>query len=130
MTRWYLDTSAALKLIVEEPESQALSDSITSTQPQLVGCYLLETEVRRAVQRYPELTQSDAVALIDGIDLYEVPPSLFRDAGLLPGESLRSLDALHLAAALRLDVNSLITYDTRMADAAETVGLSVLSPGR
>jgi predicted nucleic acid-binding protein len=58
-----------------------------------------------------------------------VPSSLFREAGLLPGVGLRSLDALHLAAALRLDVDAVLTYDTRMVDSAAELGLRAFGPG-
>ena len=128
MRRWYLDTSAAMKLLVAEAETEPLSTWITGAQRQLVACYLLESEVRRAVQRYPDLGQVDAVALLDGVDLYEVPPSLFREAGLLPGEHLRALDAIHVAAAVRLGVDGLVTYDHRMAAGVRAVGLPVVSP--
>ncbi|MEO7126526.1 MAG: type II toxin-antitoxin system VapC family toxin [Nakamurella sp.] len=129
MSCWYLDTSAALKLLVDESESSALAHAIESHQPEALACYLLETELRRAALRYPSLTQDDVRTLLDGVSLYAVPPSLFRQAGLLPGENLRSLDALHLSAALRLGVDEFVTYDTRMIVAARAVGMSVLSPG-
>lgn len=48
--------------------------------------------------------------------------------GLLPGGHLRSLNALHLTAALRVDADIMVTYDQRQADAAETAGLPVLAP--
>ncbi len=57
-----------------------------------------------------------------------MPASLFREAGLLPGERLRSLDALHLAAAVRIGVDRLLTYDARMGTAARELGLAVLAP--
>lgn len=63
------------------------------------------------------------------MDLYEVPPSLFREAGLLPGVGLRSLDAIHLAAAVRLGVAAVLTYDSRMREAARGLGLEVVAPG-
>lgn len=85
MTRWYLDTSAALKLVVEEAESSALARFIDDAEADLVACWLLETEMRRAAQREPVLTQSVVSDFLDGIDLYEVPASLFREAGLFPG---------------------------------------------
>jgi predicted nucleic acid-binding protein len=47
---------------------------------------------------------------------------------LLPGRNLRSLDALHVAAALRVGADVMITYDTRQADAAGASGLRVESP--
>ncbi len=129
MSRWYLDTSAALKLLIEAEESDALARAIDGSAPDLVGCWLLDTELRRAAQRETSLTQEDVSDFLDGIDLYEVPTSLFREAGLLPGTNLRSLDALHLAAAVRIGVDHLVTYDSRMSDSARTLGLNVISPG-
>ena len=128
MNRWYLDTSAALKLVVQEPESDALAHSIRDEDVDLVACCLLETEVRRAVYRAAPLTQGIATHLLEGVALYEMPSSLFREAGLLPGENLRSLDALHLAAAIRIGVDRVVTYDVRMTDAATSLGLPVFAP--
>lgn len=128
MSRWYLDTSAALKLIVEEPESEALAGAIDEEGRDLVACLLLETELRRAMHRHPALGQELASDVLDGVSLYEVPGSLFREAGLLPGAALRSLDALHLTAAVRLSVDAVVTYDVRMVDAARSLGLRTLSP--
>jgi predicted nucleic acid-binding protein len=129
VSRWYLDTSAAMKLLVEEAESDALAREIDAAAPDLVACWLLETELRRAAQREPALTQQDVTDLLDGVDLYEVPSSLFREAGLLPGVNLRSLDALHLAAAVRIGVEHMVTYDVRMIASAHVLGVRVLSPG-
>lgn len=126
---WYLDTSAAMKLLVSEPESAALANTVSTDNPDLVASYLLETELRRAVMRFAQLTQTDAVRLLESVDLYDVPPSLFREAGLLAGVGLRSPDAIHLAAAVRLGVDHLATYDERMISAARDVGVNVVSPG-
>lgn len=128
MSTWYLDTSAALKLLIEEDESDALAVAIDDEGPDLVGCWLLETELRRASQRESALTQEVVSDFLDGIDLYEVPASLFREAGLLAGPSLRSLDALHLAAAVRIGVDHVVTYDIRMSGSARTLGLAVIAP--
>jgi len=128
LSRWYLDTAAALKLVVEEPESDALARAIDREQADLVSSWLLETELRRAAQREEALNQGIITGLLDGIGLYEVPASLFREAGLLPGAGLRSLDALHLAAAVRIGVDHVVTYDARMTDSARELGLGVLAP--
>ncbi|WP_224274872.1 type II toxin-antitoxin system VapC family toxin [Nocardioides lacusdianchii] len=128
MRRCYLDTSAAVKLLVAEAESDALVDELRREQSTLVACLLLETELRRVVAREPGLTQQVVTQLLRGVDLYELPPPLFAEAGLLPGAGLRSLDALHLAAAIRLEVESVITYDVRMVEAATLLGLDVLAP--
>ena len=128
MSRWYLDTSAAMKLMVEEAESDALARAIDDEGPDLVASLLIETELRRAAHRAPALSQIGVTDLLGSISLYELPPSLFAEAGLLPGAALRSLDALHLASAVCLGVESVVTYDQRMAVAATELGLSVVSP--
>lgn len=128
MTRWYVDTSAALKLLVEEVESTALAETLDDESPALVSCLLLETELRRAVARAPQLTQTVVTDLLEAVDLHELPPALFVEAGLLPGANLRSLDALHLAAAVRLEVDGVLTYDRRMAAAVESLGMRVIAP--
>ena len=128
MSVWYLDTSAALKLLIEEPESPALAQTVDREQPDLVAGWLLETELRRAAQRLPALGMDVVSEFLAGVSLYEMPGSLFREAGILPGETLRSLDALHLAAAVRIGVDLVLTYDVRMADSARLLGLPVLSP--
>lgn len=128
MSRWYLDSSAALKLVAEEPESGALARVLDAEQPDLVACWPLETELRRVVHRQAALSHELVTGLLDGVALYEMPASLYREAGLLPGAGLRSLDALHLAAAIRIGVDAVVTYDARMARSARDLGLSVLAP--
>lgn len=129
MSRWYIDTSAATKLLVDEDESAALAGELDARRPDLVASYLLETEIRRVVHRVPTLTHGSATRLLDSIGLYDCPPSLSREAGLLPGPALRSLDALHLATAVRIGVDAVLTYDLRMGEAARALGLTVVAPG-
>lgn len=129
MTRFYLDTSAAAKLLVDEVESAALAAWADGADVRLLATHLLETELRRFANRH-DLPQADVSAVLARIDLYDLPPSLYREAGLRPGKSLRSLDALHLAAAIRLDAEALVTYDIRLAEAAGGIGLSVHAPVR
>lgn len=117
-----------MKLLVAEAESDALVEELRRQQSTLVACLLLETELRRVVAREPALTQQAVTQLLRGVDLYELPPPLFAEAGLLPGATFRSLDALHLAAAIRLEVEAVITYDARMAEAAASLGMTVLAP--
>ncbi|MET3961734.1 putative nucleic acid-binding protein [Marmoricola sp. OAE513] len=127
MSRWYLDSSAALKLLAQEAESAALARHLDDEAPDLVACTLLETELRRSVARHANLTQQAVSDFLDGMDVYETPPSLFREAGLLPG-ILRSLDALHLAAAIRIGADCVVTYDRQMTTAAGALGLAVRAP--
>lgn len=128
MSRWYLDTSAALKLVLAEPESDALAQALDETTTDLVATWLLETEMRRASHRLEGLTQEAVTEVLDAVTVYELPSSLFREAGLLPGVDLRALDALHLAAAVRIGVEAVVTYDARMTRSARQLGLSVIAP--
>lgn len=59
-----------------------------------------------------------------------MPASLFRQAGVIAGAHLRTLDSLHLSAATRIGVDAIVTYDERLADAARSLGLSVIAPGK
>jgi uncharacterized protein len=127
MTRYYLESSAAAKLMVGEAESQALRTWCDRDEVELVGSDLVETELRRIAQRR-EIPQQAATAVLDGIDLHEITRSVFAEAGLLPGRLLRGLDALHLASALHLGVTAVATYDERLGDAARAVGLEVVAP--
>ena len=102
MSVWYLDTSVALKLLIEEAESPALAQTVDSEQPDFVACWLLEIELRRAAQGLGMLGMAAISDFLTGVSLYEMPGSSLREAGILPGETLRSLDALHLAAAVRI----------------------------
>lgn len=127
MNAYYLDTSAAAKLLVEEAESVPLAAWADAPDRALVATHLLETELRRFAVR-EQLPQRDVSAILDRVDIHDLPPSLYRQAGLLPGERLRSLDALHLAAAIRLDVAAIVTYDVRLTEAAGDLGVPVHAP--
>ena len=128
MSVWYLDSSAALKLIVDEEESDALVRTLKTQAPTLVSSILLETELRRAVHRHPVLTQVVVTELLTRVNIYEIAPAWFTAAGLLPDASLRSLDALHVACAIRLRADRIVTYDRRMQQAAWAVGIPCESP--
>ena len=78
----------------------------------VVSCCLLETELRRLATRI-DLAQENVTELLNRIELAEVDAVVHRQAGLLPGRALRSLDAIHIVAAQRLDAAVLITYDHR-----------------
>jgi hypothetical protein len=126
----YVETSAAAKLLVEEPASSRLAarlDDAVGQDDAVLSSMILETELRRLAVRV-DLAQSAVTELLDRFDLLDIDRSLYREAGLLPGRHLRSLDAIHLAAALRLGADAMVSYDQRQADAADLVGLPVLAP--
>ncbi|MGI8948064.1 MAG: type II toxin-antitoxin system VapC family toxin [Ornithinimicrobium sp.] len=126
MTILYLDTSATVKLLVEEAESAALAQHLDRPDVEPVACLLLETELRRFTVRHG-LPQADATHILDAVSLYDMPRSLYYEAGIRPGRHLRSLDGLHLGAAVRLGADAVATYDLRMQDAATELGLAVLA---
>ncbi|MBU8578048.1 type II toxin-antitoxin system VapC family toxin [Brevibacterium luteolum] len=125
----YVDTSALAALLKPEPESESLERWLDDTSAALVSSDLLETELRRVAVR-DGLSQTDVTALLDGVALAALDRAVFRNAGFLPMEMLRTLDALHLEAAIRLDADAMLTYDQRLALAAEAAGLTVIAPGR
>jgi uncharacterized protein len=126
----YVETAAAAKLLVEEPSSSRLAarlDDAVDADHALLSSMLLETELRRLAVRV-DLAQTAVTQLLERFDLVEIDRSLYREAGLLSGRHLRSLDALHLAVALRAGADVMVTYDQRQADAADAAGLPVLAP--
>lgn len=126
----YLDSSAATKLVMEEPESAALLSYLSSTPSEhdmMTSSILLETELRRAAARN-RVDQKRVTAMLDRLDLTGLERDMFTAAGLLPGEHLRSLDALHIVAALRTPADVFVSYDARQSDAARACGLAVVTP--
>jgi predicted nucleic acid-binding protein len=96
---------------------------------ELVASVLLETELRRTAARNEAMSQSEVTEVLARFRLLDPDRALFTEAGLLPGSNLRSLDALHLAAALRAEADAVVTYDSRQAEAARNAGLPVRTPG-
>lgn len=125
----YVDTSALAALLKPEPQSESLERWLDETSATLVSSDLLETELRRVAVR-DGLSQTDVTALLDGVALAALDRAVFRNAGFLPMELLRTLDALHLETAIRLDADAILTYDHRLGQAAESAGLTVIAPGR
>lgn len=123
----YVESSAAAKLLVEDAASARLAAHLDALPEAPMSCLLLETELRRLAVRVG-LAQQAVTAVLDRFDLVEPDRTTYRDAGLLPGPHLRSLDALHIAAALRVDAGVMISYDERQLAAARAVGLATLSP--
>jgi predicted nucleic acid-binding protein len=127
----YLDTSALVKLVVAEPETRALRAWLREeTDRTLVACDVARTELVRAVRRTAPDRVVQARAVLDSVTLTSVTTALFEEAGRLDPTGMRSLDALHLAAALDLgdDLVSLVTYDDRLARAAQANGITVTTP--
>lgn len=126
----YLDSSALLKLVVEEPESWALSDYVGDSRS--LSSDLSLVELPRAVRRLGLGSRplSLAAKVLDGLELLRLDDEILARAGDVSSPALRSLDAIHLASALSLgrELDALVTYDRRLASAAADAGLRVESP--
>lgn len=132
MTVWYLDSSAIVKFAVAERESAALLAWRERLAPDdvLMTCELAVAEVLRAVGRVDGDTDV-ALAHLDALDQLVVDRDLLLAAGRLRPADMRTLDAIHLAAAAAVgdDLAGVVTYDERMAEAARDLGLTLLAPG-
>ena len=136
MPLFYADASALVKLVRDEPESQALRTFLDEAD--LVSCELVLTEIPRAIRRAaahdrrlsvdPLLDRAGQV--VDALGLLALDRAVLLAAGALSELALRALDAIHVAAALDLaPVDGFVTYDERQAAAARLAGLRTLSPG-
>ena len=129
----YVDSSALLKRYIDEPESPQCERHLLA-DPRWVTAALTHVEVRRNLAR-----------LLDGADLVAAQTYHRRDwerlnvvaldartlelaAEIAESTGARSLDALHLAAAMRLGVGAItvLTYDVRQAQVARRLGVPVI----
>ncbi len=125
----YLDSSAIVKLAVEEPESQVLRTYLRRRRP-FVSSALARTEVLRALLLEGEAGVARGRAVLGRIDLVRVNDRILNAAGTILPTELRSLDAIHLASAqlLGADLGQLVGYDERMLATARELGITVVSP--
>lgn len=133
MSVWYLDSSAIVKFAVVERESAALAAwrGDLGSGDVLMTCELAVAEVLRAVGRV-DGDMDVALAHLDALEQLVVDRDLLLAAGRLEPVGIRTLDAIHLAAAVTAgkDLVGVVTYDERMADAARDLDLAPLAPGR
>lgn len=127
----YLDASALVKLIIDEPETQALQADLVN-RGGLVASRLSLLEAQRAVARRPDARRISTIGEVsEALVLIEMDQKLVETAAAIHPIALRSLDAIHLASALAAGEPpvEVITYDQRLADAARANGLTVVQPG-
>jgi uncharacterized protein len=130
VTTAYLDSSAFVKLIAPEAETGALRRYLRRHDHWL-SASLLRAEVLRVALKSGEPERLVAARRqLRHLAYLEVTRELLDQAGVLRPPEIRTLDAVHLAAALSLedDLDELVTYDTRMAAAAQASGLAVAIP--
>ena len=128
----YFDTSAIVKLVVVEPESDALVRALVRW-PDRVSSALARVEVHRALWRAgaSRAAHARADAVLSALVLVRPDEPVLSQAASFRDPHLRALDAIHLATALTLgdDPDAFITYDARLALAANRLRLPVLHPG-
>lgn len=130
----YLDTSALMKLIRREAESDALADWLDTQGPApWVSSMLIEVELPRALRRIEPALLADVPAIVARVARYEIDEVVRAAAAAYPDTALRSLDAIHLAtgdAVFGSQLTAFVTYDERLLTAAADAGLPTAAPGR
>jgi predicted nucleic acid-binding protein len=126
----YIDTSALVKLVTAESESLALRSWIHTDSSVLVSSDLARAELLRTVRRAAPNLAVRTRAVLDSITLMVLTTATFEAAGILDPTILRTVDAVHVAAALEPggDLDGLVTYDQCLADAARSNGIAVVAP--
>jgi predicted nucleic acid-binding protein len=133
---FYTDASALVKLVRDEPESDALREFLAGAD--LVSSELVLTEVPRSIRRAAahdprlmlEVLMPRAGEALDAVGLLPLDRALLLAAGAFAEPALRALDAIHVAAAVELSpVDAFVSYDERQAAAARLAGLRTMSPG-
>lgn len=129
MPAMYLDSSALVKLVVEEPESRALRHHLRRRRA-VVSSSLARTEVLRALLAEGEEGLARGRAVLARVELVRVNDRVLNAAAVLLPADVRSLDAIHLATAQQLggDLSHVVTYDERMLVAATSIGLRTATP--
>jgi uncharacterized protein len=127
----YLDSSALVKLVLTESESRALSRWLAERADlALVSSALHRTEVPRAVWRADPSALPRSLRQMRGVEKVAVSTAILDSASVIPPQTLRSSDAVHLASALsiRRELTAFVAYDKRLLAAARDAGLPTASP--
>ena len=128
----YLDTSAVLKILIEEPGMREIRESFNGWQmagDDLVSSFLLHTEMHCAARRCGVASPEVIDTLLGAVGLIDIDRTHLLAAATQP-HRLRSADAVHLATALAVGADLMVTYDVELAEAAERSGLRAAAPSR
>ncbi|MGC5617088.1 type II toxin-antitoxin system VapC family toxin [Georgenia sp. Z1491] len=131
MTVIYVDTSSALKLLLEEEGTdrvQQLFGAAKHGRSVLASSRLLRTEMHRIAFR-ESIPLPSVTRVLAYVHLVDVTRAILDSAGELPFH-LRTLDAIHLATAATLssddDEVQLLTDDSRMRDVGQAMGIGTV----
>lgn len=126
----YVDTSAAVKLAVAESESTELREWIgreLAGGTNVVASQLTRAELIRTGRRIEGADQA-CRAVAAAFETVHLTPEDYAVAAELSPVETRTLDALHVAVALRVGADAILTYDERQSRAAAAAGLPVVAP--
>jgi predicted nucleic acid-binding protein len=131
----YLETSALVKLIRIEVESDALDEWLDErTEIRWITSTLTEVELPRAIRAVAPEGLPAVPSVLARLDRFEIDAVIRSTAAAYPNRALRSLDAIHLAtaqtAASVAPLTALVTYDNRLEEAANTLLMPVVAPGK
>jgi uncharacterized protein len=129
----YCDASALAKLVIDEPESDALTAFIQGENPfgttiDMVSSVISQVEVARAAKRLGPAVHEKVASVLAAVTVISVRHGIVQISSHLPPENLRTLDAIHVASALS-SAHDMISYDHRLNSAAALAGVKVYSPG-
>jgi predicted nucleic acid-binding protein len=126
----YVDASALVKLVVPEADTEALIEYL-ALRPLQATSVIARVEVSRALLRAGLSADERMADVFDHVSILPLEMATAERAARVGPARLRTLDAIHLASALALapDVEAIVTYDARLADAAREQGIEVVVPG-
>lgn len=127
----YLDTSALVKLVIEEVESAALEQWLVLQEQPVTTSVIGRVELVRTCRRIEPDSVATANLLIADLPFVPLTNWVVVTAENIGSPTLRSLDAIHLASAFELGeaLTGFVTYDKRLRDAAVLTNLPVMTPG-
>jgi predicted nucleic acid-binding protein len=136
----YVDTSALGRVLLNEPGKPAIERALEQID-EVASSRLLWIELRRLARRWEALRAAEgqreqvlqlAEEMLRSIVAIPMEEPLLADAELIRPASVATLDAIHLATAVRLAeisrLDTILTYDNRLAEGAREHGLTVLAP--
>jgi uncharacterized protein len=135
VTEVYLDSSALVKLAIDESESAALraflaGDNPSGSELRVFASDLTYAESVRVAKRHSPVAAMKVFRLFEAVFMVHMTSAIYRRASLIAPPELRTLDALHVSAAAEMPRSSagMVTYDERLAAACELSGIRVFRP--
>jgi len=130
--KWYFDSSALLKTVLNEPEAENLVMAMELWRKQgdaFSTSVLSQVEVARSLSRIGIDQETEYERALSGMNFAEVSSSVIEVARSIGARGLRSLDAIHLATAQLVRADVVVTYDERFIQSCMEAGVATARPG-